>query len=270
MIDRKSPLAQAYLFRRRGFDARLSLIMARQDLAAGIKRYAPAANWRAMAGGNWQRLADMPRYRSPTDRAYFCDEWPSGWRLVGRADSIGDRPRAVDHSGWYTEDDGDSGTLTGYVLQIPARDGVAQYVPGTRHSDQDGVTLYPLDRCDDATECARAADRYAEIAAESERDYQRASSAGFRASELNEESIAARREILTICRDLRIARKALKPRILPQRDNVNGAIVRLCAIARGEVNSLLRAMRKARIERDKLVDNYGNDSAFREEFPLEN
>lgn len=226
-------------------------------------------------GGNWESAdatepvppaAFMPPGsrcpKSRTSREYYCDDWPAGWRLVGRADEVAkanDRWRTIEHSGWYTEDDGDNGTLAGYVLRLPH----GKLIPGTRHSDQDGVTLYPNDIYSDEMECAVAADQYAERAAEQERDYQRAWQAGNDAYEKNEASARVRKTILQVCGDLRSGRASLNTL---DTEHDKSAIERLCGIARDKVTDLLDSLYELRRDRDQLRDDYGTEDAFKEGF----
>jgi len=267
MMDQN--LIDAYRWHRQqypSYRATRAIEYARKDVAEGKKRYPHSA--KHQYSGNWQSLESMSRYGS---RAYYCDDWPDGWRNLGNVGEIRTestyRGRYVDHNGWYTDDDYGE-TIAGYVLQLPARNGSPLYVPGTKQSDCDRVTLYPLDHYDDIGECARAADRYGELSAEQERDYQRAWRAGTEAAEKNQEAIELRREIITVCRDLRLARSTLRIRAPsdPWLSWQGAAIERLCGIARDKVQSLLTDLYKAREERDELRDNYGREAAFLEGF----
>ena len=206
--------------------AAAALERARQDIAAGKRRYPSKAN------GNWGE-----------DRAYYADEWPTGWRVVGRADEVCRREgsRRVDHRGWYTVDDGwDNNTLAGYVLLLPH----GRFIPGSK--DWGGVTLYPTETYDDPVDCAAAADRHAEIAAEKERDYQRARDAGREAGEANEQARAIRREVLSILNDLRAARARLSHK--------SEAVERLCGLARKRVGEMVEEIYELRRKRDELRD----------------
>lgn len=268
-IDRKSPLAQAYLWARQhnttNQPASRDIARARIDVAEGKTRYARGADYKP--GGNWQPSDSMPRYTSASSRAYYCDTFDD-YRVAGRADEV---LRSIRHSGWYTDDDGDSGTLAGYVVRLPH----GRLIPATRHSEWCGVTLYPLDSYDDPEECARAADSYAEQAADSERDYNRAWQAGSRAAELARDAIAGRREILAICRDLRVAKLAASSAEYVARPvgatgiqwvDTRESVARLCGIARNKVARLLREVHGARTKRDSLRDDYGSQQAFADGF----
>lgn len=123
-------------------------------------------------------------------RAYFG-------RIAGFADEIAsanDRPRSIDHKGWFTYPDGDpSDVYRGAVVLLPH--GVA--IPAVYEScnDQYAVSL-DLSDWQNATdtenrghgtphhlEAARLADRWAQIAAEKECDYQEKFNRAYQLSE---------------------------------------------------------------------------------------
>lgn len=213
-----------------------------KDVVEGRKRYPHSPGYKY--GGNWQPLDSMKPRQS---RAYYCDEWPEGWRLVGRADEVernAGYSRSIDHTGWYTRDDGDNGnTIAGYVLRLPH----GRLIPGYRASGWDGVTLYPLDQYDDLMECARAADHYAERVAEDERDYNRAWDAGQEAGDADERAKELRREVIQVCSDLRTARREI--------GHGSEALTRLCGVAREKVADLLEQLQELRQKRDQLRDD---------------
>lgn len=174
-------------------------------------------------------------------REYYATAWPDGWRVLGTSEEVcrKEGSRRVDHSGWYTSPEGDDGqTLSGYVLQIPARDGVAQYVAGTAHSEFDGVTIYPAARYDSPLDAASAADDHAKTDAEQEREYQTAWRAGQEWAEKGEEIATARKEALAILAERRAVKGVQAPA--------------LCKAIRAKVESLLDTIREAREEREKL------------------
>jgi hypothetical protein len=158
------------------------------------------ANYPKASEGYEERIAptDWRKVRRPCERSrsngswgekgeFYLDRFPD-WRDIGTAHEVSRREgsRAVEHDGWFC-DSFQSETVKGHVLQLPARKGVPQYVPAVSWSDQDGVTLYPLDRHDSALDAARSADGYAERIAESERDYAEASDARQQWDSLGEE-----------------------------------------------------------------------------------
>lgn len=237
---------------------------AREDVANGKLRYPNHIGYKH--GGNWQRIEDMDKWASAYRRAYYCDNWPDGWRERGTAQDVCriEGSRSVDHSGWYTDDFQD-GEIEGYVFQIPSRKGIPQYVPGTKHSDWDGVTIYPMDRYETPLECAAAADRYAEKAAEQEREYQEAWQAGREAAELDDEAKRARKDILRLCKDIRDARLRVTPDLF--RDTIDvDLLCRLLVPMKEKITRLWDEVHEARKKRDELRDNHGNTDAFKEAY----
>lgn len=259
MIDRESNLAQAYLYHRQAYDMRTAqraFDMAVNDVKAEKRRYAHGKGYKY--GGNWQTLGTFGAFR---ERAYFCDDWPSGWRHVGRTDEVARREdhrsrELRDSQGWYTDDDY-SATLEGHVLQLPARDGKPVYLPAMRHTDADGVTIYPLDQYDDPIEAAYAAYRYAEIAAEQERDYQRGWYAGSMASELQQENDRLRRQGLQLFADLKTVKRSF---VVSAADD---ALTRLCGTIRAEIIAIRRQIQSNCRKIEDLKNNHGGtDEGF--------
>jgi hypothetical protein len=204
------PLVAAYLAKRRKrpeTPAARALEMARADVTRTEGRgFYPATYRASVYAGAWEGADERGRLPRQSDRAYYADEWPAGFRLVGVADSIlGSRNR-----GYYTDSDGCGGSFRGYVLQLPGRNGESRFVPGIAHTENCGVTVWPADiysgdsrggrwaSTDEADEAkrdaARAADSYAEAAAERERDYNDSWQAGCEAGRLRAEARRERRE----------------------------------------------------------------------------
>ena len=179
-----------------------------------------------------------------------------GLRRVGFADEIARAEghyRMIDHKGWFTDDDGMSGEVyRGVVYQLPARHGLTQYVYGYDDPDNDGCALLCFDPVTDKIEAAKQADRFAEILAEQERDYQRAWSAGRRFEDLDEEVKTMRKEALAIGAEMRAAKRSVSD------------APTICATLRAAVRSLYRSIQKAREERAELLNNYGSQPGFEE------
>lgn len=146
-------------------------------------------------GGSWQDPAELSRFESSQSRRYYVDNWPAGWRDQGTAEEVSRREgsRYIDHSGWFCDAHGEE-TVIGHVLQIPARDGKPQYVPGISWSDQEGVTIWPLDRHAEPLEAARAADQYAKYAAEEQREWAEANNARLEFDEAADSLAVLRRD----------------------------------------------------------------------------
>jgi hypothetical protein len=171
-----------------------------------------------------------------------------GLRNVGFADEIIERLR---HKGWFTEDDGDNGEVyRGIVYQLPSHGEGECYVYGYADPCNDDCALLVFDIVGDKTEAARNADRFAEVCAEEQRDYNRAWQAGRRAEDLAEEVKTMRRDALAIAEEMRAARKA------------NIAAPTICEVLRGKIFALYRQIQKARKERSELFDSYGRQPGW--------
>ncbi len=172
-----------------------------------------------------------------------------GLRLVGFADEIG----RLNHKGWYTEDDGDSGEVyRGIVYQLPSRKGKTLFVYGYADPNNDDCALLSFDPEETKEEAARAADRFAEIFADNEREYQRAWQAGRRYEDLDESVKDMRSEALHICAEIRQSRRLAT------------SAPTICRVLRDKVHSLYRQIQKARKERKTLLDDYGRQPGFQE------
>lgn len=167
-----------------------------------------------------------------------------GLRLVGFADEIARKEgnwRIINHKGWFTDDDGDGNVYRGVVYQLPShgKEG-ACYVYGYADPDNEDCALITYDVTADKMEAARQADRFAEIFAEHERDYQRAWRAGRDYEELADEIKESRREALKIAEEMRAAKKA----------HVDAPTI--CSVLRGKILALYRSIQKARAKRAEL------------------
>lgn len=179
-----------------------------------------------------------------------------GLRRIGFADEImkGEGyPRAIDHRGWFIRDDDCGGEVyRGVVYQLPARHGLPQYVYGYDDPNNDDCALLCFDPELEKREAAKQADRFAEILAEHERDYDRAWQAGRRVETLDDEIKDMRKEALAIGAEMRAAKGA--PIVAP----------RICSALREKIRSLYHAIQKAREERDELLDTHGSQPGFKE------
>lgn len=173
-----------------------------------------------------------------------------GLRRIGFADEIA----RLNHRGWFIHDDeGMSGEVyRGIVFQLPARrGGLPRYVIGYDDPNNDDCALLCFeDQYLEKEEAARAADRFAEIFAEEARDIDRAWQAGRRCEAIEDEVKEMRAEALALAEEMRAAKRA--PIVAP----------RICAVLRGKILSLYRAIQKVREERDELRDNYGEQEGF--------
>ncbi len=173
-----------------------------------------------------------------------------GLRLVGFADKIA----GLRHQGWFTEDNGDNGEVfRGVVYQLPAHGSEGTcYVYGYADPNNDDCALLCFDIIGDKEDAARAADRFAELCAESERDYNRAWQAGLHYSDLGDEIKTMRTKALALGAEMRAAKKTgiYAPTI--------------CAALRGEIASIYRRIQKAYKERKELLASYRDEAAFKD------
>lgn len=188
-----------------------------------------------------------------------------GLRFVGFADEVA--PRRVDHTGWFTREDGYASgeMLRGAVYQLPARGGKARYVAGYQEigfggdgavvafgeifEGERGGNEYRCDGGEDAArDAARRADRIADIMAEEARDWDAAWQAGAQWAGLGEVIQDARRATLAILKERRAV--ALPPA--------------MCGAVRARVESLLEEIRDAREKRKELAAGYWERGAFNE------
>lgn len=181
--------------------------------------------------------------RAMDDGARWIENASDGLRIVGTCHDIarGEGWR-MDHDGWHLDPWGDGETVCGAVLQLPARDGVAQYVPAMQ--DPWNSDCYRADFSsvtDDKRDALRWADAMAERYAEHERDYQTEEAARMRCEEAREEICAARATVTRLARDLRTAGHALPP---STRETV-----------RLRIRALRDAVREARETIERLTDS---------------
>ncbi len=196
----------------------------------------------------------------------------AGLRFVGFADEISkaQHSRAVDHTGWYLNEFQDE-SVRGAVWQMEARNGAPRFVAGyddpyNGRADSDGAACISFDeiftgeRGDDespnhsgaAMEAAIRADGIAESMAETEREYQAASSAGFEYSELAGEISATRRQTIQLIRELKTAAKLISA------DSVRAS----CAALRATIKRNLDEIKEAREKRRELFDEFGSHDGF--------
>lgn len=214
-------------------------------------------------------------YRRKAGDSVFVESVSSGdsaFRLKNYADELA----RLDHNGWFADDFQDS-TYRGSVLQVSGRGGRARFVPAYEESDSGGYVVdvsrvfeadpaaeresarrqigaahwrpdmesesYWLEAAAEqaAKDCARAADGFAESAAENARDYSEAWQAGSRFESLGEDVKDWRREALAILKERRAV------------SGVEAPI--LCAVIRARVESMLDDIRANREKRAELLDN---------------
>jgi hypothetical protein len=194
----------------------------------------------------------VPRYRLD-DRRFRWVEYPAnGLRFIGKAHEIrgsgdGNIPyfdrSLVEHHGWYTDSFQDE-TVCGEVYQLPARNGVSQYVPAIEDKDNDGAILDFHSITDDMKDAVRWSDSMAERFAEDEREYQLRTRAEERIEEIKEEVSKSRAEFKALARELRA-----------NCDKVTG-MTELQKLVRRAYKSMRRECRKLLAESRRLADDY--------------
>lgn len=175
----------------------------------------------------WSPERSRERYR-------WVENASKGLRVVGASHEIIKR---LGHNGWYLDDEFQDETVHGVVLQLPAQDGEALFVPAV--ADPFNVDCYVVNFNDwyketgDDTEsakrdCALAADEMARCYAEREREWRGADRARQCVEDAREGICTARALVARLARDLRTLGSALPPssreivrqRIHAERENV--------------------------------------------------
>lgn len=241
-------------WRQRGTRAAVALQRARDDVAANTPRFGGKPD--STYGWSNGSQATRAEYGS----LHIPDLAAAGLRLVGYCDEL----TRIDHTGWFVDED-QNDKMRGVVLQLPARDGRAQYLAGyedpygngyvlelPKHgraiipgeckggAGEDGPTY-----SSDAKEAARAADAFAEREADEARDYNAAWRAGSDFAAKGEEIAEARKEALAI---------------LAERRKVQGVDApALCKAIRARVESLLETIADARRDREALAESVWSD-----------
>jgi len=230
-----------------------------------------AADWRqeryqklnSTNAGAWEWTKTA---RSST--AYYVDKWPSGWRQTGNASQIlqdAGYSRGDCSCDWCADPEGFN-VIVSCVLQMPARDGVPQYVPAWYSTEDCGVTLYPLDRHAEAKDAALAAAGYAERVAETEREYQEKEQARQTVAEHLDNIKTARAEHTAIVREMRAAMRAqlaLIPGGEPAPATIDGQNrprqSAICRALRAHLHTLRDAVADSRKRIKEMSDSFGDD-----------
>lgn len=155
------------------------------------------SDWR-----NWiTRKAHLRQTCRDTEKPgiLYCDSLDVlGWRSCGDSDSI----IRLGYKGWYT-DNFQSSTIIGCVLQLPARNGVEQYVPATYHSDFESATVYLNEVTPEKRDAARWADQNAEREGERSREADAQDHAEQQIAEARAEIHRINQEVLPALKDIR-------------------------------------------------------------------
>jgi hypothetical protein len=197
---------------------------ARVTTAKMAKNYPDSAHycdWRNNVARPFKRQPAVMRWSDEkpynhSGRALYIDSLAAtGWRMTGDAADIlrnAGRWRAAEECDWYADND-QMAVIKSAVLQLPARDGLARYIPATYCTDWDGATCYPLDWYDTPEEAARAAASYAETEAEESREYYAKDRAEQDIAEAREEIHRINKEALALAREIKQQGRAFSPAI---------------------------------------------------------
>ena len=228
-----------------------ALARARADVLAGTRRYTCQYAWRNKFNINQPHAAyghKLLRWiEAPADL----------WRFAGTSHDIAkaesyyyrDYP-----TGWYTRHDDCSETTSGVVYQLPARNGIPQYIAGYSDPCNDGPAVLSFDETfEDKMEAARAANRLAELMAEGSREHDEAWQAGNRFADLGREVQELRRDLLATIREAKEAAKTLR-----------GTFPALCETIQASIQETLTEIRSLRGKRIGLQATFGRHEGFLE------
>jgi len=176
-----------------------ALRKAREDIAAGKKRYTGTPWAKPYAAVSWSREDD--------GLAFVQSVSGAGVRIV--VENAGsEKGGRNSHNGWYTNDDGESfrdgtGLIWGIVALLPHGRFYPGYVCGG-HGEENPTIDFSRAYAE-SDDCIHIADSMAEYAADTERDYQRAYEAGRKAAESMREVRELGNDWLADYRRLRVA-----------------------------------------------------------------
>jgi hypothetical protein len=187
------------------------------------------------------------------DRYRWVENASKGLRFVGKVHEVrgngeGNVPyfdrSLVNHTGWFV-DNYQSGTVSGEVYQLPARNGESLYIPAVGDPDNDDCAVLDFHSItSDLKDAIRWADSMAERYAEDEREGSAKDQAEQRIAEI-EETITAKYA----------AFKALAIEVRGNCDMITG-LENVKRLIRAEYRRVKASIRKLRVERAKLQDNF--------------
>lgn len=151
-----------------------------------------------------------PEHVSRRDRVRFVENVSRGLRVMGLAHDVYKR---LGHTGWFIDPDGLDETMAGIIVRLPAKRGRNRYLigyadpwnPDCALVDVDVITADKVDSGENelAYDLASRADRFAELRAESEREYQEADRNGRDKRQAMADSAETVRECLESLRNYR-------------------------------------------------------------------
>jgi hypothetical protein len=203
---------------------RQRLTEARTRTAKMAENYPTSAHycdWRNNVSRPFKKAAPAGRWSTQHDsrdssRPYYLDSLDAmGWRETGDAADIlraAGGWRSAEQCNWYADNE-QNAVIKSAVLQLPARDGRARYIPATYCTDWDGATCHPLDWYDEKEDAARAAAGYAEAEAEESRDYYARDAAEQDIEAARAEIHRINAEALALAREIKQQGRAFSPAI---------------------------------------------------------
>lgn len=250
-------LFTAYRFHRSNYPCKAiyALPLARHDVANSVKRYSYRF-W-------WQRKPYAAIGAPFAKGLRWVDDPESiGFRFVGFADEIARNEgysRAIDHKGWFTFPDGDTGeVLRGAVYQLPARNGKPVYFPAYREGSegrkgwQDNAGGAVMDFSDTLErrqvyyetpwDAAKAADGIAERQAEKSREFYEADAKARQWDELATEAEECKESARSLIKAIR--------------ESSGNAAPLVCQTLRAAIKRHLRDWCKALEKREALADDF--------------
>ena len=173
------------------------------------------------------------------DRYRWVENVTDGLRKVGDSHDI----IRLNHTGYFTDNFQDE-TVHGEVYQLPARNGVSQFVPAVNDPCNPDCACLDFSSVTDSKEdAARWADSMAENWAESEREYQAKEDAKNRIEEITKEIQDEYKDFRRITREIRANCDAVR----------NVAVVR--ELVQNEWRRTKASIHRLRAEREKIEKN---------------
>lgn len=188
----------------------------------------------------------------------WCDDLDAFFRDVKKATDIG---RRFQFNGYGTRNDDMSEATVGLVCQLPARAGKPCYVAGYSDECNDGMGCVDLrETYSDEMECARAADRLAELYAELRRDDDAKDRAEQDIESARDDIAMLRAEHTQLAREMRLAQRVqfdlLDASYVPPARLSDRAPSAICKALRAQLKQLRTDVQRAIKTIKARRDNY--------------
>lgn len=189
-------------------------------------------------------------FKIGSDSVFWCEHPDTHLRRVGYSDECSESRSLRYNRGYYVSEDDCGEVARGVVFQLPGKNGSPRFMYGVADPFNDGPVMLSHDITECKANAAIWADQLAQCYAESEREYQEISNAGFQYRELGEEIAAQRRDTLALISEAKGFQRALRG--LPETRRL---------IAQ-EIKRYLRETRRDRKKRAELLAMYGKSDGF--------